>query len=727
MFSSFRKRNAEKQDAKSLRRRGDAERDSGNWSAAVAAYQSYLEANPSEFAIFVQLGNCAKEAGDLNTARRAYLDAKKLNDSDADLFLQLGHLYKISGENGAAMESYRRALKLDAKSPAAGELAFFEGVRKPATATAFLDVTDVICFLRENSRLSGIQRVIANIFGALRSDPSLFPGAYRCCMLDAETRTLREVPNGAFAQALKAVGAHTKREELNAALDKCLGHQEIKAQTKDVYIILGAFWISPAYIPALMDLRSRGVITSLFVHDLIPITHRLEVDPNTANDFTTRFLQIVALCDHAWTSSNYVANELRVLVKRELNREIPVTATRLGQDKLQPSAKQLFSDSVLALARDDFALCVGTIEARKNHRYLFDIWSDLIAERGDAAPTLVLVGRWGWRVDSLRQAIEESNHLDGKLVVLSSISDDELSYLYEKSLFTLFPSLVEGWGLPVGESLAHGKTCIVSHSSSLPEVGGDFVIYIDPLNISDGKAKIRWALDNREEIAARNKRIAETFEPTTWTNVTERLGKVIDHLSQTLTAENDCYCDLPLAQIVPLRRREIETLSLHRMQANLYPLTCFSGWDIMERDIPWAQRTACTLRFRVEGRSEAHLVRVALRLELPTPDSWALIRVRAGGEDAEALLLDGAPRWQFCDMRSDDRGVFEATLSIVKSSWNRNEPVEQRYFGLSALILCAKDSIEQRLGMIETVAASFPGSVQAGREDRVQVETLDVA
>ncbi len=66
---------------------------------------------------------------------------------------------------------------------------------------------------------------------------------------------------------------------------------------------------------------------------------------------------------------------------------------------------------------------------------------------------------------------------------MSDIKDEELSLLYEKSYFTVYPSWYEGWGLPVAESLAHGKFCLAANGTSLREAGGEFAEYLDPYDI----------------------------------------------------------------------------------------------------------------------------------------------------------------------------------------------------------------------------------------------------
>jgi glycosyltransferase involved in cell wall biosynthesis len=78
----------------------------------------------------------------------------------------------------------------------------------------------------------------------------------------------------------------------------------------------------------------------------------------------------------------------------------------------------------------------------------------------------------------------QTGNLHGWVERVYSPSDQELEFLYQNCLFTAMPSFLEGWGLPVGESLSYGKTAVVSETSSLPEVGGDMVLYFDPHSIS---------------------------------------------------------------------------------------------------------------------------------------------------------------------------------------------------------------------------------------------------
>jgi glycosyltransferase involved in cell wall biosynthesis len=140
-------------------------------------------------------------------------------------------------------------------------------------------------------------------------------------------------------------------------------------------------------------------------------------------------------------------------------------------------------------------LFVSTIEPRKNHRLLVQIWRRLIERHGaDAVPALVFAGQIGWLVDDLLSELAASHYLDGKIVLAGALADEELRQAYRSCLFTVFPSLCEGWGLPIEESLVQGKFCVASNRTAIPEAGGDLIDYFDPSNDDDALAKIERLL-----------------------------------------------------------------------------------------------------------------------------------------------------------------------------------------------------------------------------------------
>jgi glycosyltransferase involved in cell wall biosynthesis len=125
----------------------------------------------------------------------------------------------------------------------------------------------------------------------------------------------------------------------------------------------------------------------------------------------------------------------------------------------------------------DFVLATGTIEPRKNLELLVRAYGDLPTDVRAATP-LVLAGRRGWESDAVFDAIatlppDSVRHLD-------FVPDEDLPALYSAATLFCYPSLYEGFGLPVLEAMQSGTPVVTSNVSSLPEVGGDAVRYVDP-------------------------------------------------------------------------------------------------------------------------------------------------------------------------------------------------------------------------------------------------------
>ena len=153
-------------------REGDRFRDAGQWTQAAESYALHLEDNPLDVAILVQAGNCLKEAGEYKQAEKRYRAALDIDPNNSDTHLQYGHLMKQMGRPLDATESYKRSAERDPSNQdaileliaagAAGEV-FGLSDEDSQTKTIWLDVTDLMEYVRVNKSLSGIQRVVSNL------------------------------------------------------------------------------------------------------------------------------------------------------------------------------------------------------------------------------------------------------------------------------------------------------------------------------------------------------------------------------------------------------------------------------------------------------------------------------------------------------------------------------------------------------------------------------------
>lgn len=143
--------------------------------------------------------------------------------------------------------------------------------------------------------------------------------------------------------------------------------------------------------------------------------------------------------------------------------------------------------------RDPYFLTVATVEPRKNLPTLLDAYVQLRQQLGSACPALVIVGRKGWNCDDILRYMAE---LQDSVYFLGHIPDQDLIALYQMATCLVFPSLYEGFGLPVVEAMAAGCPVITTTSSSLPEVAGDAALLVDPLQAKEITAAMHQVSQN---------------------------------------------------------------------------------------------------------------------------------------------------------------------------------------------------------------------------------------
>ena len=129
---------------------------------------------------------------------------------------------------------------------------------------------------------------------------------------------------------------------------------------------------------------------------------------------------------------------------------------------------------------DRFILFVGTLEPRKNLRRLIEAFALLSSD--DPCVKLVIVGASGWLTSDLAPFVQ-SRGLSDRIIFTGYVSDDDLPRWYQAATVFCYPSLYEGFGLPVLEAMACGVPVVTSRTSSLPEVAGDAALLIDPTDV----------------------------------------------------------------------------------------------------------------------------------------------------------------------------------------------------------------------------------------------------
>jgi glycosyltransferase involved in cell wall biosynthesis len=299
----------------------------------------------------------------------------------------------------------------------------------------------------------------------------------------------------------------------------------------DVLLVLGSPWSHPDYSMLIQRQRQRGLRFALLVYDLIPIRRPEWCDRGLVRLFRGWFQEVLPLCDAVFAISHATAGDVDIYARESgIALPGPVMTIPIGTGfgaKPQPPAE---SRSRALPSPATYVLIVSTIEARKNHTLAFRVWRRLLEDLpADRVPTLVFAGRIGWLVDDLMRQIANTDYLDGKLMVIENPTDAELATLYRGCLFTLFPSFYEGWGLPVTESLAFGKPCIISNRTSLPEAGGGLARSFDPDNLLDAYAVIRAVIEDRDELMRWEAEVQRDFKPVPWSATVQAILTGLGH------------------------------------------------------------------------------------------------------------------------------------------------------------------------------------------------------
>jgi len=176
------------------------------------------------------------------------------------------------------------------------------------------------------------------------------------------------------------------------------------------------------------------------------------------------------------------------------------------------------------LARGNYILSVGTLEPRKNLIRTLEAYSSLPQPTRKAFP-LALVGTAGWRMNALQERLKTLLR-SGDVRMLGYVAQDELPALYAGAGAFVYPSLYEGFGLPVLEALASGVPTVTSNRGALLEIAGDAALTVepeDPVAIREGlQSVLESSLDRRERIA-RGVAWARTF---TWERCAEQTVQV---------------------------------------------------------------------------------------------------------------------------------------------------------------------------------------------------------
>jgi glycosyltransferase involved in cell wall biosynthesis len=263
---------------------------------------------------------------------------------------------------------------------------------------------------------------------------------------------------------------------------------------------------NPDYARAL---RAAGVLPVFLVHDLIPLSHPEYCRPGEQKRHLVRMRNAVTLARGVVTNS---CDTLEALARfaAGLGLRVPCAVVAPLAPGFAPSAPGL-----RPIAAPYFVV-LGTIEPRKNHWMVLQIWRRLVERAAAKAPRLVVIGQRGWECENVVDLLERSQELRGFVIEANACSDAELVTYLRHAQALLFPSFAEGYGLPIIEALSLGVPVIASDLPVFREIAGEVPEYIDPLDGQRWMALIsEYAEPESERRKAQLSRMA-SLRLTTW-------------------------------------------------------------------------------------------------------------------------------------------------------------------------------------------------------------------
>ncbi|ACI50435.1 glycosyl transferase group 1 [Gluconacetobacter diazotrophicus PA1 5] len=239
-------------------------------------------------------------------------------------------------------------------------------------------------------------------------------------------------------------------------------------------------------IAGFMDRANAGL--AVMVHDLIPIDYPEYARPTEPDRHRQRMDTVGQLADSVIVPSQAVADSLRHYLAPG-GRCPPIGVVHHGCH-----VDPISTIPVSGLAPDvPYFVVLGTIEPRKNHLLLLNIWRHMATGRDRSRlPHLVVIGRRGWENENILDMMERCPALQGVVHEYATLSDVVVADLVRGARALLFPSFAEGFGLPLLEALSMGTPCLCSDLPVFREIAGDLPCYLDPL---DGPGWQRRILD----------------------------------------------------------------------------------------------------------------------------------------------------------------------------------------------------------------------------------------
>jgi len=720
---------------------GHCMKESGDVKAALLLYQEAQRLQPEDADLHLQIGHALKLLGRIEEAYQEYAHALTLDPENAAaraelLAAPLGSVPTPAPPPSPIETAEARfpAAPVPAPAPpqqappAASPPPQESAAPPPATAPAtvpqragpsevqsgplIFDASDLLDYFRNNRAPTGIQRVQLKVISAALDQA---PEA-RIVVFDAAAGAWKAMPVELFRRLaqLSHRGADAADPEwtgaVAGAVSQLLQAPPLAFVPGSRLVNLGTSWWLPDYLRRVREAKARfGLRYVPFLHDCIPLVVPEHCAAALVDEFARWFAGVCLLADMVLCNSASTEADFHRLQRRLMpEHAIPTAVLRLdavtAPDPEAPAVERVLPLSLRS--GRPFVLFVGTIESRKNHLMVFNAWLALLRRHGaEAVPDLVCVGKRGWLADAALTLHANSPALREKVHLLHGIADQALEALYRGCLFTVYNSYYEGWGLPVTESLAHGKVPLVPDHSALRESGGAGAVYFEPQSEPDLVAKLERLMHDASFRTAQETVIGREVRLRSWQDLTAELLRLVAPEAVPVSAPQLAPA---LGTIHPLSLLPGPEPSLSMAVADM--LREGAGWSVLEPWGVWTVPGTARLRLPVppgtEGPLKVHLDLVGP----PQPVRFGLRASLPGGPVTPFRLIEvGAGERLVCVLDLPEAGGGEGAIEFDCAAGVRlgGEPTPDLRVvgvGVRSVMACRPDDILARLDWLERAA-----------------------
>lgn len=755
---------------------GHALKESGTVDEAITAYRRALELNDANADTHLQLGHALKLSGALAAAAQAYMRAFELDPALADAFREIQTLAlrgapvpadrleavmqrvmpapapnappaadtdpadlaaaierlgrsAPTGADRALMErAAARVRALAAAGPA------MDGKGKAPQHPIVFDASDLMQHFRHSRLATGIQRVQIEI---LRAAIDADPDAARICAGHGDRWV--QIPTSLFLSLtdLASTAGDTQDAAWRAAatrLEVALGSDSGFAFPQGAWLVnLGTSW-HPEYLLRVRNAkRDHGIRFVPFVHDLIPIRAPQFVLPELIRDYVAWLRSVFDHADFFLVNSHSTRSDL-IAAAAQLGHSLAQEEVVVVPLDAQFRTPRPAPDQARAILRarglmgQPFVLFVSTIEPRKNHIAALRAWSRLLEELGPRMPKLVCAGGRGWMNDDVLRMIAADADLARHVTFLHGLSDVELAACYDACLFTLFPSHYEGWGLPITESLCHGKVPVVADNSSLPEASGGFGVCFRSGSEAALVDALRPLILDPDHRHALEQAIHHGFAPRPWSALAAQVSDAV-----ALRANDDArpartgLHSLRLGGFYSFGRNMVRRLRADYLTG--YALRAGSEWHLPEDWGSWSRGPSTELAFT---RTGATPIRAYIGVR-GLPGMASTVTVLVDGQEAlEAQVPESETRWLPVLIRAGDGPVridVRGERVVDLAELTNGEDGRTVGLGMLGFYACAADDAAGRLAFVEALATGVltPGMLHAAPEQALAWQQASLA